>query len=131
MEEELVALLLADTAITDQVGDRINFVDRPGDTLPAVTLQVADQNTEYTHGSKDNINYPRVQADCWGRNYGETKLLARAVADRFEAGGSNGGVTFHEGHEINNSDMPADMKEGGSRIFRVMLEFSICWELTP
>ena len=78
MEEALRAALLAASGVKALVADRIDWGLRP-DIVPSVRLQLVGKVPFYTYDGRDGLTPYRVQADCFGRRYGEAKLVARAV----------------------------------------------------
>jgi hypothetical protein len=80
MEEELRALLLADSGVSSHAGTRVNFGAHPqGQPFPAVVLNTISQTEGYTLQGPNGIAQARVQVDCYGDSYGAAKQLSRAV----------------------------------------------------
>ena len=126
MEEALIGWLLA---ALPEVNGRINFMDRPGAGLPAITITVADAATEYNHEGRVDLQYPRIQFDVWGKTYTEAKKLARKVALELEAGKDTVKAVFFDAIEINNSDMPTETLTGGTRVYRNLLEYYVPFKM--
>lgn len=129
MEEALVAWLLATAPLALLVGTRINWQDRPTAALPAITAGVADQATEYNHGGRDDLQYPRIQFDVWGASYSSAKKAARELAKTLELGADRPTAIFFDAIEINNSDMPTETLTGGTRVYRIMLEYYVPFKM--
>lgn len=125
MEEELRSLLLATSAVTDIVGDKINWGSMPqGQEYPGVALHVIDEVSENTMTGPDGLLQGRVQVDCYALTYRQAKLLSRAIRTRLDGyrGGGFSGI-FLAGAR--------DSREGGTneadRPFRVSLDFLTNW----
>lgn len=126
MEEDLVARLLANTALVALVGDRINWIDRPeGDALPSVTLQVITSGDAYTYEGRVRFVNSRVQTDCWGRSYLEAKLVSRALRDAIEPPATIGSTSFGQSFRENAPDFPPEDIAGGVTAYRVNGDFII------
>ena len=123
MEEALIARLLS-YGPTALVGQRINWLVRPeAEGLPAITAQVTDASTEYNHGGRSDLQYPHVQFDCWGKTYSDAKRVSRLLCFELEQRRDTPSVEFFEGIEIRNTDMPTETLPGGTKVFRVLLEY--------
>lgn len=86
MEEALISLLLADTAVAAIVGRRV-FVGRRPQTagLPVVVIHRISGAPEYAGDGEAGIASLLFQIDCWATTYGQAKLLARAVTGLLSA----------------------------------------------
>lgn len=129
MEEALVAWLLSVAPLAVLVGTRIHFQDRPTAALPAITASVADQATQYHHAGRDDLQYPRIQFDVWGSSYSSAKRTSRLLAAALELGADRPTAIFFDAIEINNSDMPTETLTGGTRVYRVMLEYYVPFKM--
>ncbi|MGR3452880.1 DUF3168 domain-containing protein [Pseudooceanicola sp.] len=121
MEEELRALLLADSGVTALASDRVNFGAHPqGEPLPAVVLNTISGAEGYTLSGPDGLLQARVQVDVYALTYGDAKRLARAVIAVLSgySGGSFQGV-FHESSRDSREDGEA------RRPFRVSMDFTV------
>lgn len=126
MEERLVQRLLGSVAISGQVGDRINWVSRPaGKGLPALTLSIAADPRSYNHDGADDLQYTRVQFDCWGASYSQSKALARAVLSEMETAHQEIDVDFGESFLVFYKDMPMETLEGGAKVFRTTMDIRV------
>lgn len=123
MEEALRTLLLATTAVTDEVSTRIYWGERPqGSAVPALVLRVISKPLAYhMTGTSNPVEY-RVQADCYGTTYSDAKLAARAVdnlLDGYNSGDFQGVFTVGE----------RDLRDAGTndadRLFGVSLDYLI------
>lgn len=123
MEEDLVALLLANTGVSALVGTRIYWVERKqGAALPGVALTLIDGGEGHTQDGPDGLGQYRVQIDSYGATYASAKAVARAITaalDGVRAGRLQG--MFH--------DSSRDLREAGSndaeRLFRTSSDFII------
>ena len=80
MEETLVALMLADAAVTVEVGQNITWNTRPqASGLPAIVLHRVGGRRDTTMGGASGLVESRVQADIYGATFLATKQAARAV----------------------------------------------------
>lgn len=126
MEEALKALLAATAGVTAIApAARINWGARAqGLALPAVVLNVISDAEEYTLQSRDGLSRGRVQVDCYGETYAQSKQLSRAV--RAVLSGYRGGNFRLVEHVATR-----DSREGGAneadRPFRVSLDFLTHW----
>lgn len=96
--EALIARLQAASAVTNIVGTKIYWVQRPqGTTLPAVVLRMAG-GLEVENLENDDADYSEtnVTVDCFGRSNLEAKNLARAVRNALKPGGTQGSFSFDE-----------------------------------
>ena len=124
MEEALRAALLATSGVTALVADRLDWGLRP-EGATSVRLQLVGTVPVYTHAGRDALTPYRVQADCFGRRYGEAKLLARAI----EA--AVGGLTrpaFEACFLLGERD-DQDTDVAGQPLHRTSLDFQI-WHHT-
>ena len=86
MEEALIAKLLATTAITTLVSNRIFVGARPqASTLPAIVVNRVSGAPLYSDDGEDGLEESRFQIDCWGSTYSSAKGLARAVRGALSA----------------------------------------------
>lgn len=80
MEEDFSAYLLAQTALTALVEQRINWNTRPqASALPAVTLQVISAVPQNDQCGADLLHESRVQIDVWANTFASVKAVSRAV----------------------------------------------------
>lgn len=80
MEEALRVILLANASVTSAVGTRVAWGSQPqGTAAPYVNLhRIGGAHSQTTDGP-DGMIESRVQADCWGKTYGEAKAGARGI----------------------------------------------------
>ena len=127
--EELIALLLGATAVTDQAGRRVFPVSLPqGRTLPAATIYQVSSQPMYDDDGASGLTEDRYTVDCWGATYTAAKTLAAAVKATLSAyaGTPPGGsiaLAF-----ITLEDERDDRESGGdaeSYPFRTSLDFIV------
>ena len=128
MEESLTQWLLAEPTITGIVGNSLAWNFRPEDDgYPALSISFVAGLKDYTHDGSSDLQYDRIQFDCFGESYAEAKLLSRAVIAKMEQS-SNGpisGVLF-EGSFVNSSiDSRADPLPSGKVIFGVIVDMKV------
>jgi hypothetical protein len=122
MEEQLRAILLAASSVTDIVGNRINWGSIPqGQNYPGVAMHVIDEISESTITGPDGLLQGRVQIDCYALTYAQSKVLARAIIATLDGfrGGIFSGIFLASAR---------DSRESGTneadRPFRVSLDFA-------
>lgn len=126
MEEELRALLLADSGVSSHVSDRVNFGTHPqGHPWPAIVLNVIS-DTEAVHMNGKGPHDGRVQVDCYGMTYGAAALLSHAVLGALNTY-RGGGFLFIKHLSTRNT------REGGSneaeRPYRAGMDFETVWRV--
>lgn len=120
MEETLIAILLADTALKSLVGSRIRPVERPQtDALPGVTIQRIDGVRDYHFSGPSGFVSSRIQIDCWGKSYSEAKQISRAIV-RILSGIR---APFQGGFVVDESDNSEQADT--HRVFRTRLDFQL------
>ena len=126
MEEDLVARLLANTALAGLVGTRITWIDRPqGDALPSVTLQIVTSGRSYNFKGPNGLCGTRVQVDCWGASYASAKAVSRAVIAAIEPPATQGITVFGASFLDNAPDFPPEDLAGGVTAYRVKMDWII------
>lgn len=123
MEEQLRALLLADSGVFSHAAGGVNFGAHPqGQPFPAVVLNTISDNEGYTLQGPNGVTNARVQVDCYADSYGAAKHLSRAVRSLlsgYQHGAFQG--VFLAGTR--------DSREGGShdaaRPYRSSLDFMV------
>ncbi len=79
-EGALRARLTAAAPVTALVGQKIYWVDRPQSTaLPAITLQMIDDNRAQHMGGFHSLQRAVVQVDVWASSYASGKAIKEAV----------------------------------------------------
>lgn len=91
----LRARLVAASAVTALVGQRVYWVDRPqGHALPAVTLQTVSEEREQNLKGFEGLQRARVQVDIWARSYAEQRQVTEAVIAALITAAAQGGIQF-------------------------------------
>jgi hypothetical protein len=129
MEEAIIALLLADSAVAALAGTRVH-VGRAPQTLagsPYVLLRRVTGIRDYTTRAPSGYVESRIQVDAYGKTYTSTKLTARAVIAalsgfRGTASGKQIQGIFVDGER----DLPtADEDDDVNNLFRVSVDFMV------
>ena len=128
MEEQIRALLKANTAVAAIVSDRVDYGTRPqGKPLPALVLNTISDTEGYTLSGPNGVSASRLQIDAYADTYRAAKLLSRAVRSLL-SGYQNGALqgVFHVSSR--------DSREGGSneaeRPYRVSMDFMVHFTTT-
>lgn len=131
MEESLTAYLLAFSGLTAIVGNRIQWAVRPqGSTLPQVVLHKIDGTPFYDDTGESQLFSARVQMDCWGRTYAESKNTARQIMARLSgAVFTQSGIVFQSVHCEDEQD-DFERGAGGEEFYRVRLDYIIIYKET-
>jgi len=80
MQKALRARLLGAGPVSALVGSKVDWLDRPqGAALPAITLQVVSGSIDQHMKGLQSLQFARVQMDCWGDTYAQTKTLVDAA----------------------------------------------------
>lgn len=91
MEEDLLAHLVGNAALTNLVGDRIQWSVR--EDAPSLALHLIDAPTDRTLQGVGGLVIARVQADCWGLTFLSAKAIGEALAAALPAKGQVIGAT--------------------------------------
>lgn len=133
MEEQVIAQLLNDQAVSAIVGSRV-FPGRriqAGD-LPAVVFQVISQMPGYDDQGEIGLTDSRIQIDCWAATYTEAKELSRAVTELFSGAFFDAGGTEFQYTQLNGArDLPESGSNAADYFYRVMLDFSLLHSPSP
>ena len=123
MEEDLRALLLASSAVTALVGNRVTWLARPqGSALPAIVLMRVGGAEGMTQDGPDGLEVSRVQIDVYADSYSGSKITARAVV--LALNGYGGGRMDFIEHESSH-DLPEAGTNETQTLFRVSADFII------
>ncbi|MGB7406788.1 MAG: hypothetical protein WA906_13955 [Pacificimonas sp.] len=126
MEEDLLNRLRAANAITELLGSpkAIKWIERSRD-LPSLTMTNIAPGRSYTFEGASRVEGSTVRFDCWGRSFGETKLIERALVAELERPASMGDTQFQAGFlEASRSMEPEDLGSG-IKVFRQSLDLTI------
>lgn len=126
MEETLRSYLLAQIGISSLITDRTYWNMRPqGAALPALVLTIVSRTPNYVFEGGSDLADARVQVDCYGITYAQTKTLARAVRTpldglRFSQSGQNYQAFF-----LTERDLSEAGTTEAERVHRISLDFQI------
>jgi hypothetical protein len=126
MEKALRDYLLADTAITAVIDDRVHYVQRPqGGALPALVLTVISSVPAYEYTGAAPLVAARVQIDAYAAKYDAAKELARLVVARL--GGqrvlqSDVNMRFFK---VDERDDRGEAQTAGVAVFRVSTDYQV------
>ena len=123
MDEALHALLLANTALTARVGQRIYWGEaKQGEALPAVVLNIVGGADQPHLTGTDGLWRYRVQADCYGLDRPTARLVSRDMISLLHGytGGGFNAIFLDSQREDDDSAAP-------DRPTRFMLDFNIIW----
>jgi hypothetical protein len=89
LQEGLSSFLETNVAVSAIVASRI-YASQPPQLsaqaiLPAIVYKEIHGNGEVTMDGPDQLQYSRMQFDCFGKVYGDSKKLARALRQELEA----------------------------------------------
>lgn len=125
------AQLKATSAVTTLVGTRIYSSRMPtGTALEAIRLAETGQSHDHLMGADSGVIAERVQVDSYGNTVAEAKALGAAVkAALNRQSGTIGTITVQDIAIENEMDMyEEDASQEGSRVYRVMQEYTVYWE---
>ena len=128
IEQAIMTKLLATTAITDLVGQRIYFTRAAQDTAkPYLVITKISDIPHYCHDGPAGISDARIQFSAFAETYQAVKNLNAAIRTAFEGftglmGGSSGvyiGKCF--------KDLEADFYEDDTRLFNSPVDYLITY----
>jgi len=98
IEEALMTYLLAQSGVTDYVGQRIYFARaRQGTSKPYIVISKIDSPRPGSHETSDHLAHPRFQLSVFSATYGEAKNIVEALRSALQGYsgtmGGEGGVT--------------------------------------
>ena len=127
IETALMTYLLAQSGITDYVGQRIYFVLAPQETAkPYIVITKIDAPRVHSHDDGSQLAHPRFQLSIFSMTYGEAKNIASAIQTALQgyagtmgdAGGVAVGAVFYEDEN--------DFYEESTQLFQVACDY-IFW----
>lgn len=126
MQEALIAYLLAYSALTALVGQRINWTVTPQASAdPRVVLTVVSDVPEYADDGEAGLAETRVQVDVYAATYKAATDIARLVFARLSAVSDTiGGVDFQD-IEMVNSSSSFETPPDGVNLYRVRQDYMI------
>jgi hypothetical protein len=120
----LRARLLADSATTTIVGQRIYWVVRPQqDALPAITLQTITDGRPQHFGGFQAMRPSMVQIDAWGTTYAQVRALAEAIIAALAPAHSENGIAFERGFFSDVRDLGEQLET--TFIHRVSVDLTV------
>lgn len=134
IEQALLTHLKTQTAITDLVGNRINFLIAPENALlPYMTIKRVSSSREQTYGANPGIVYSSFQFSVFSNKYSEVKSIIAALnttgvlLDYTGVMGGVGGVQVDYTEFANEFDIQtAELSQGGGlQYFGVAAEWFI------
>lgn len=115
LETKLYSLLSSDAGVIALCSTRIYPLVAPQEAaMPLIVYTRVSSGREYSLTGYSNLENPRMQIDCYGTTYSETKALAEAVTTALR-----GATTFGTAQ-----DDPQEMYED-DETHRVSIDFSI------
>ena len=115
----IVALLVADTAVSALVSNRIYPVRMPLNvTYPAISIHEISGNEDHVTGHKHN----RYQVSCWSTSFSQAQSLKEAVIDCLQR---YKGVA--SGNKIKQISFEGsmDLYEEETKIYHIPLDFIV------
>jgi hypothetical protein len=95
MAGALRARLLAASAVTDRVGQRVYWIQRPqAKELPSITLQLVSEQRPQHMGGFDGLSDARVQVDVWSTSHADAWAISEAVIEALAPEQSGNGISF-------------------------------------
>ncbi len=126
IEQGIHDLLLADTAVSGLIGNRLYPLMLPEAAMfPAASYQLISAIEQYTLDGPLGLTQARLQIDAWGQTYGSAKILAaaiHAVLNGYDGTLDEGTAVF----EIER-DQATDGFDPNSRLYRVQSDFMILY----
>lgn len=129
MQEDLIALALADAGVTAAVGSKVWWVKRPqGQAAPLAVMTMVSNVPGVAMAGETNWNDSRVQIDCYATTYAAARATARAFSTLFGGYSGTQGTTQFQGiFRISDRDLFEAGDTDQDRLYRVMLEFRVIW----
>ena len=115
-EKLMLATLRSSSDLAEIVGNRIYYLTMPQTaTLPCVTWQRVTANTINTLMGASGLTQLKIQVDCWSRNMGECKSIAKAIQAVMPANGPWGA----------HLDTDQDLYDSTTKYYRIIMEFTV------
>lgn len=123
MEGALRARLIAAAPVTALAAQRIYWVERPqSSALPAVTLQIIDDEREQHMKGVQGMLSTLVQIDAWATTYAAAKALKEAIIAALLPANTSNGIKFGRAF-VRNRDLSERTET--QFIFRHSMDFTI------
>lgn len=124
LEGALRARLLAASAVTSIVGQRVYWEVRPqASSLPAVVLDMVTDLREQTFGGFQSLLFARVQAWAFALSFAEKKRLKEAIIATLAPQSAANGIWFDP--TTNFSATPRNEQTDTATIFADLIEFEV------
>lgn len=126
MEEELVQRLLASEGLSGVVGDSVHWGLLPdGASLPAIVIQIAARNRDYTHDGAADLQYPRIQFDSYAEDALTSLQSSRALLTEMEKVHEGDTVMFEDAILVFENEPDPETSEAGAQRFRITQDFLV------
>jgi len=127
MEEAFVTYLLADSATSALVSNRINWGVRPqGSSLPAVVLQRISGNFNYETNGPSGLVESRLQIETYAATYASAQAAMRAIVSAVSGlRTTQDNIKFNGCFVNSQSDAFERSNDGASKYHRVILDLTI------
>lgn len=126
IEQALMTYLLAQTGITDLVGERIDFIMASQEVAkPYIVITKIDSPRLHSHDGGDHLAHPRFQLSVFSTSYKESKEIAAALQTVLQgykgtmggAGGVAVGAVIYEDE--------TDLYEESTQLFHIACDYII------
>jgi hypothetical protein len=126
MEQDFVALLLADAGISALVGTKINWgIAEQGDSPPYIVLNIVSDPPDYTFEGQDDLKTTRVQIDSRALTYLAMWSLKEAVRTKLSGFKGTQGSTQFQGIFIDADTDEYEFDETPNKLFRRRIDVMI------
>ena len=129
-ENDLRALLLADSTIGGLVGTRVfQDVIPEGSMFPCLVFKAIVGNSEESHAGSSNLEHPHIQFDAYATTSADRWTITRALLAIFQPAAfrQTVGATKFDAAICMNSG--AGSFEADTRLYRAMSEFEIWYHV--
>ena len=120
IEEAMTAVLLADSDVTDLIGDKIFPMRAPDDfARPYIVYQKVTGPREESHSGDSDLAHPRIQLSCWSDTYAEAKAVARTVIGSLHSFvGTSMGIDI----QASTIDGEVDTFDDATKLYRTVVD---------
>lgn len=129
IEDKILAVLAADSTVTAITSTRLYVGILPqSPTYPAITIQPITYNPDNTVTGPGDLQWDRLQIDCWGETYASADALYRIAVEAL-----NGKQFSGTGYRIGSCNVQIgggyDYEES-TRIYTRRFDIGVWYELT-
>jgi hypothetical protein len=130
LQEGLNSFLNSNGPVTALVADRVYAGQLPEisaqSLLPAIVYKEIHGDGEFSMDGPDQLQYSRMQFDCYGKVYGDAKRVARTLRQEFESftGALNDGTVIE--HMQRESEV--DIFEYAPFVYCTAVDFKITYQ---